>query len=118
MPRIRKRWLLATAVALAIGCAVEPPSRPQRPVSKTSPLAKIHPGMTFTQVVEALGPPTSQSRRLTGHAFNPFATGNQGQITEFHYLKLGRVVFAGPDFQGQGAAVIGVEEDSAEPGHE
>ena len=118
MPRIRKRWLLATAVALAIGCAVEPPSRPQRPVSKTSPLAKIHPGMTFTQVVEALGPPTSQSRRLTAHAFNPFATGNQGQVTEFHYLKLGRVVFAGPDFQGQGASVIGVEEDSAEPGHE
>jgi hypothetical protein len=118
MQRIRKRWLLATTVAFAIGCAVEPPSRPQRPVSKTSPLAKIHPGMTFTQVVEALGPPTSQSRRLTGHAFNPFATGNQGQITEFHYLKLGRVVFAGPDFQGQGASVIAVEEDPAEPGHE
>ena len=92
MQRIRKGWLLAMAIAFAIGCAVEPPSRPQRPVSKTSPLAKIHPGMTFTQVVEALGPPTSQSRRLTGHAFNPFATGNQGQITEFHYLKLGREI--------------------------
>ena len=118
MHRICKGWLLATAVAVAIGCAVEPASRPQRPVSKTSPLAKIQPGMTFTQVVEVLGPPTSQSRRLTGHAFNPFAIGNQGQITEFHYRKLGRVVFAGPDLQGGGASVIAVEDDPAEPGHE
>jgi hypothetical protein len=110
--------LLGAALACSIGCAASAPSRPQQPVSKTSPLAKVHTEMTFAQVVEVLGPPTSQSRRLTAHAFNPFAIGNQGQITEFHYLKLGRVVFAGPDFRGQGASVIAVEEDSTEPGYE
>ncbi len=113
-----KQWLPWAALACVVACAAAPPAVPQRPVSKTSPLAKVREGMTFTQVVEVLGPPTSQSRQLTAHAFNPFAVGNEGQITRFHYVKLGRVVFAGPDFRGQGAAVIAVEEDAAEPGYE
>jgi hypothetical protein len=117
MRRSFKRWLLCAAVVCALGCSTAPLA-PQRPVAKTSPLAKVREGMTFTQVVEVLGPPTAQSRQLTGHAFNPFAVGNEGQITRFHYLKLGRVVFAGPDLRGQGAAVIAIEEDAAEPGHE
>jgi hypothetical protein len=53
---------------------------------------------------------------LTAHAFNPFAIGNQGQITRFYYAKIGRVVFAGPDYAGGGTAVIAVEEDPHESG--
>src|SRR5262249_24007050 len=101
------------------GCA--PPAAPRdmtsQPVSATSPLAKVRAGMTFAEVVEVLGPPSSQSSGLTMHAFNPLAVGNQAQVTAFHYSKLGRVIFAGPDLRGQNAAVIGVEEDSRETGY-
>jgi hypothetical protein len=99
-----------------VGCATQSVP-PQRPVSAKSPLAKIHHGMTYTQVVDILGLPTSQSRQLTAQAFNPFAVGNQGQITSCYYAKLGRVVLAGPDFSGGGTEVISVEEDSTEAGY-
>jgi len=112
------RCLLHAALACAVACSTAPSVAPQRPVSKTSPLSKVRQGMTFTQVVDVLGPPTAQSRQLTAHAFNPFAVGNEGQVTRFHYVKLGRVVFAGPDFRGQDASVIAVEEDASEPGYE
>jgi len=113
--------LLALAVCCTVGCAPQPPRRasmqPDRAVSADSALSKIREGMSFEQVVTVLGPPTSQSSQLTAHAFNPFAVGNQGQITHFYYGKLGRVVFAGPDFRGGGTSVIAVEEDPGEPGY-
>jgi len=108
----------AIAFACLMGCAMNQPTRPEQSVSKTSPLAKVHNGMTFTQVVSALGPPTSQSRELTAHAFNPFSVGPESQITRFHYKKIGRVIFVGPDPRGEGASVIGVEEDASETGYE
>ena len=107
------------ALILIAGCA------PKRPVvargiapasSSQSPLAKIKTGMTFDQVVEILGPPAAQRRQLTGHAFSPLAIGTEAQVTSFHYARLGRVIFAGPDFQGQKAEVIGVEVDPNESG--
>ena len=105
-------------LACLTGCAMSQPTRPQQSISKTSPLAKVQNGMTFTQVVTVLGPPTSQSRELTAHAFNPFSVGPESQITRFHYKKIGRVIFVGPDPRGEGAAVIGVEEDAGETGYE
>jgi hypothetical protein len=118
MHRRATNRMIAIVFVCSMGCAVSPPSLPQQPVSKGSPLAKVQTGMTFTQVVGVLGPPTSQSRELTLHAFNPFSIGPEAQITRFHYVKLGRVVFVGPDFHGQGASVIAVEEDPAEPGYD
>ena len=100
------------------GCAASPQYGPGSFAvsSKSSPLAKVKSGMTFSQVVEILGPPTSQTSQLTAHAFNPLAIGNQGQVTTFHYAKIGRVIFAGPDFRGGGTAAIAVEEDSRASG--
>ena len=112
------RWIVAAAIAWGLGCAANPALQPPRSVPPGSSLAQIQSGMTFEQVVAKLGPPTSQSRQLTAQAFNPFKIGNEGQITKFHYKNLGRVLFAGPDFRGQGTAVIAIEEDPLEPGYE
>ena len=117
--RLRTRSVGAVlGVVALLGCAPPPHSGPGAfaVTSKSSPLARVKGGMTFSQVVEILGPPNAQRSQLTPHAFNPLAIGNQGQVTYFHYAKVGRVVFAGPDFRGQNAAVIAVEEDSGETG--
>jgi len=121
MRRDRFGLLLALTVCALAACVPEQPRpagiQPERVASSNSTLAKVRPGMSFDQVVTILGPPTSQTSRLTAHAFNPFAVGNQGQITNFYYQKVGRVMFAGPNFQGGGTSVIAVEEDAQEPGY-
>lgn len=107
---------LVLVVYFVAGCAQNPPRPASTSISPGSPLAKVHTGMSFEQVVTILGPPSGQESHMTAHAFNPFAVGNQGQITYFYYAKLGRVVFAGPNFSGGGTEVIAVEEDSSESG--
>ena len=117
----RGRQIVVCLVALGFLAACAP----QRPkvargiapaASAESKLAKVKTGMTFDEVVAILGPPTAQRRQLTGHAFSPFALGTEGQVTSFHYARLGRVIFSGPDFRGQGAEVIAVEVDATESG--
>lgn len=93
-------------------------AKPAAPARDADPLARIERGMSFEQVVAILGPPTSHSRRLTIHAFNPFAFGNEIQTTEFRYAGLGRVRFAGPDYRGERTEVLAVEPDPGESGRQ
>lgn len=120
-------WKTDPPIALAIallafaGCTsarTSPRGVAPAAASSESPLSKIKTGMSFEQVVEILGPPTSQRQHLTGHAFNPFALGTEAQTTEFRYPRLGRVLFAGPDYHGGGAEVIAVEVDAGETGYQ
>jgi hypothetical protein len=118
----RTTLFVGASLAAFFAIACQPPrsavTRGVAPAaSEKSPLAKVKTGMTFEEVVAVLGPPTSQRRQLTGQAFSPLAIGNQAQTTSFHYPKLGRVIFAGPDYRGQNAEVIAVEVDPNESGN-
>lgn len=114
MPRtLTAATVLAVSASVLAGCATVPASVIS---TAASPLRRVRSGMTFSEVVELLGPPTSQSRQVTAQAFNPFHVGGAGQITAFHYANLGRVYFTGPDLRGGGAQVVAVQEDAAERG--
>lgn len=105
--------LLVLVLAVCSACSAMPGTTRTK---AASPLRKVRSGMGFTDVVKLAGPPTSQSRQVTAQAFNPFHIGGEGQITEFHYARVGRVYFTGPDFEGGNASVIAVQEDPNEPG--
>jgi len=87
---------------------------PEPHVTPGSPLARVQIGMGVREVIGLLGPPTDQRTHPTGKVFIPYYFGGDSVETEFHYVGLGRVVFAGGAFVQP--AVIRVEDDPHEPG--
>jgi len=99
-----------------------PPPAAQEPVAQpvpsNSPLAQVKQGMTFQEVMNVLGAPTSQTNYASGKAWIPYYYGNDAQRTAYFYKGLGRIVFsAGNVFGGARAgAVERVEYDPTESG--
>ncbi len=94
------------------GAAPEPNHAP----SDGSRLAAIEPGMTSSQVVEIIGPPTREQNYITGKAFIPFYFGPDASRVDFKYAGVGRVVFSRNRYSGQ-LKVIRAEVDESETGY-
>jgi hypothetical protein len=101
--------------------APEPPPQPAvaaEPVPSGSPLARIQTGMTYEDVTNILGPPTTQIVYPSGKAWIPYYYGNDIMRSAYFYKGLGRITFAsGNQFgAGRAGAVEKVEYDPNETG--
>jgi hypothetical protein len=87
------------------------------PAPPSSPLSKVHLGMTKKQVKDALGAPSDENSYATGKAWIPWYFGNDARRTSYYYKGMGRVVFAdGNIFGGGGNEVVRVDYDPQESG--
>jgi Bacterial SH3 domain/SmpA / OmlA family len=100
----------AAASAPASG---ETSARPPPPGSK---LARVTNGMSEAQVVEILGPPTSQQNYQTGKAWIPYYYGPDTGRLDYRYKGLGSVVFSRNRYSG-GTKVVRVDSDPNEDGY-
>ncbi len=108
----------APAPAAAPAAASQPASgetaaRPPPPGSK---LARVTNGMAEAQVVEILGPPTSQQNYQTGKAWIPYYYGPDTGRLDYRYKGLGSVVFSRNRYSGA-TKVIRVDSDPNEDGY-
>jgi hypothetical protein len=90
-------------------------------VSKSPPppgskLARVSNGMTEAQVVEILGPPTSQQNYQTGKQWIPYYYGPDTGRLDYRYKGLGIVVFSRNRYSG-GTKVVRVDSDPNEDGY-
>jgi uncharacterized protein YgiM (DUF1202 family) len=91
----------------------EAPKSPPPPGSK---LARVSNGMSEAQVVEILGPPTSQQNYMTGKAWVPFYYGPDTGRLDYRYKGLGIVVFSRNRYSSN-TQVIRVDSDPNEDGY-
>jgi hypothetical protein len=95
--------------------AAAQPKSPPPPAS--SPLAKVHEGMTEPQVAAILGVPDDSKAYITGKAFIPFYYGADVSRFACYYRGKGRVIFAGGNQWGAGRGKVErVEYDPSEDG--
>jgi hypothetical protein len=100
----------AAASASASG---EASKNPPPPGSK---LARVSTGMSEAQVVEILGPPTSQQNYVTGKAWIPYYYGPDTGRLDYRYKGLGIVVFSRNRYSGN-TQVIRIDTDPNEDGY-
>jgi hypothetical protein len=81
-----------------------------------SKLARVSNGMSEAQVVEILGPPTSQQNYVTGKAFIPHYYGSDASRLDYRYKGLGIVAFSRNRYSGN-AQVVRVDSDPNEDGY-
>lgn len=121
---MRGRSAIASACLLIAACTSAAPRR-SAPATRAvivgstpraNPLLKVRRGMGYAQVVDLVGQPDDTSRYLTANAWLPIYFGNDVERTEFHYKKLGRVVFTGPGYFDHHVGVVDVVVDPSEPG--
>ncbi|SRR6266852_231953 len=110
--KARMRAFVPLAVVLLLAACARHIPAPQVPPS--SPLARVQIGMGLHEVVSLMGAPTDQRTYRTPKVLIPYYFGGDMMETEFHYIGLGRIVFAAGPFAAP--AVIRVEEDRSEPG--
>ena len=98
--------------------AAPPPEVAAQPIPAGSPLAKIQNGMTYQDVTNILGAPTSQIVYPSGKAWIPYYYGNDVMRSAYFYKGLGRITFASGNQFGAGRAgsVEKVEYDPNESG--
>ena len=72
--------------------------------------------MSEAQVVEILGPPTSQQNYVTGKAWIPYYYGPDTGRLDYRYKGLGIVVFSRNRYSGQ-AQVVRIDSDPNEDGY-
>ena len=117
--------LLLVSLTTEIGCSSRSASSPDagaapaaaKAIPADSPLAKIQPGMTMSQVIEALGQPTDRNNYMTGKAWIPFYYGGDKREEAWHYKGQGRVVFkGGNEFGGDSGTVLYVDYDPSDSG--
>ena len=82
----------AAAAPAAKSAPAPAASAAQKPVA-TGKFARISEGMTEAQVVEILGPPTSQQNYVTGKAFIPHYHGSDAHRLDYRYKGGGIIVF-------------------------
>ncbi|HUR29438.1 MAG TPA: hypothetical protein VM509_14710 [Planctomycetota bacterium] len=81
-----------------------------------SPLAKLKPGMSESEVVSLIGRETSQGNHITGKQFIPFNFAAKDTMrTVYYYKGIGRVEFSSGSW-GQRNGVINIVSDTNEPG--
>jgi uncharacterized protein YgiM (DUF1202 family) len=81
-----------------------------------SKLARVSNGMSEAQVVEILGPPTSQQNYTTGKAWIPYYYGPDTGRLDYRYKGLGIVVFSRNRYSGN-TQVVRVDSDPNEDGY-
>ncbi len=81
--------------------------------------AQLRLGMTTTQVLAVLGPPTSFDMHITGKSFIPFAVlAGDTNRTVYRYRGRGRVTFTNPPGIAFDAVAIQIDPDPHEIGEE
>ena len=81
-----------------------------------SKLARVSNGMSEAQVVEILGPPTSQQNYVTGKAWIPYYYGPDTGRLDYRYKGLGIVVFSRNRYSSN-TQVVRVDSDPNEDGY-
>lgn len=117
--------VLCAAVGFAPACKSSAEKRAEREaawaarkaaIPADSPLAKLEMGMSETEVMSALGPPTSIGGHITGKQFIPFNFSQKDvQRTVYLYKGIGRVEFSYGGW-GQRNGVVDLYHDPGEPG--
>jgi hypothetical protein len=102
----------AAAPAASTSSAAVPAARAPEPGSK---LSKVAVGMSEAQVIEILGPPTSQQNYVTGKAFIPFYYGPDASRLDYRYKGVGLISFSRNRYSGA-AQVVRVDADPSEDG--
>jgi hypothetical protein len=123
------RFLMVVACAFALatvgGCTHEPRARDQQQHAESkypaapasSPMSKIHEGMSETEVMKILGPPDDSNAYVTGKAFIPYYFGPDATRFAGYWKGKGRVVFMGGNAWGGGRGKVQrVEYDPTEDG--
>jgi hypothetical protein len=102
----------AAPAAASAPAAAAPAARAPAP---GSPLSRVAVGMTEAQVIEILGPPTSQQNYVTGKAWIPWYYGPDTSRLDYRYKGVGLISFSRNRYSGA-AQVIRVDADPNEDG--
>jgi hypothetical protein len=106
----------ATAPAPAAASAPASGEVSKSPPPPGSKLARVTNGMSEAQVVEILGPPTSQQNYVTGKAWIPYYYGPDTGRLDYRYKGLGIVVFSRNRYSSA-TKVVRVDSDPNEDGY-
>ena len=106
----------APATAPAATSASAPAEAAARPPAPGSKLARVTNGMSEAQVVEILGPPTSQQNYTTGKAWIPYYYGPDTGRLDYRYKGVGLVSFSRNRYSGA-TQVVRVDSDPNEDGY-
>jgi hypothetical protein len=102
----------APAASSSSAAAAAPAARAPAPGSK---LARVQVGMSEAQVIEILGPPTSQQNYVTGKAWIPWYYGPDTSRLDYRYKGVGLISFSRNRYSGA-AQVVRVDADPNEDG--
>jgi hypothetical protein len=98
--------------------ASEPTTQSAIPIPPDSPLAKVRMGEEKAEVIQTLGPPTSESSYQTGKAWIPFHfSGSDVYRTADHYKGMGIVTYGNDSAYSSGMAVVDIQYNPNEPGY-
>jgi hypothetical protein len=104
-------------IALASGCASNPPPAPQ-PIPPESPFAKVHVGEEMNEVYAAIGAPDSVKTKEFNLAWVPLRYSGNDDVRELaHYKSVGRITFSNDVNATSGFSVQSIDYDRSEPGY-